>query len=545
MALRRREFFTASTASLALGAATSMTSCAPPSVYEAPSNGSPFHLGVLSGLHSETEVVLWTRLSPDLAPGVGEIRWEVATDPQCVHLVQNGRCPVGPVADWTAKVLVGGLEPDTNYWYRFVVDDQPSAVGRARTLPVVTASPSSLKLVFGSCQNWGSGFYNAWTAIANEAVDAVVWLGDYIYETPSLGSYIGDLGAVLNATQVRRDTLPEATTLDLYRAKYKLYRSDPELQRAHGAHPFVPVWDDHEFKNDYNRMDLSREASRAAAAYQAWFEYMPVMAISGNQIYRSLRWGRLAELTMIDTRQYRDPQANGHSSDTGTRWVGVGTISDEAQEPNRTILGPTQRAWLLDRLGAAQQDDVTWKLIGNQVMIAPVRPIDLDTAELRQLVGELPRHNGVYINMDSWESYRWERDLLLEFLRTEQIRNVSFLTGDIHMFWQQTLRSDYDDDSSPYVANDFVGGSISSPGLNVLGEDFARGLEQYPGQWSPSFRYVDFRRNGYGLVDLTPESMSVSYRATNVTTPRLPTVTSARFTMTNGQPYPSLELPNP
>ena len=505
--------------------------CVPAPRYSPPANGTPFTVGVLSGLHSDREVVLWTRLEPTLAPGATSVSWSVSTTVDMANVVSSGSVAVSPDADWTAKVLVGDLDPDRSYWYRFTAgaDTAPSPVGRARTLPPAGSDPARLRLVFASCQNWGAGWYNAWDGIAAEDVDAVVWLGDYIYESASNG-----LGSV------RRDPVGTSDDLAGYRDKYKLYRSDPSLQAGHRAHPFVPIWDDHEILNDYNRFTLIEQPARAADAYQAWFEYMPVWPIDGTRSYRSVRWGRLGELFLLDTRQYRDRQANGFLPSTSSTPIGVGQTLVEANLAGRTILGSDQRQWLLDGLDAAQGNDVRWKLIGNQVMIAPVRPIDLDTPELRQLFPDLPRHNGLFVNMDSWGSYLWERDLLLAHLADAAISDVSFLTGDIHTFWQQSLRADFDDDSSPIVANEYVGGSISSQGPNAIGnDDFGRWIEDLTRSWSPAFRYTDFRRNGYGLVDATPDAMDVSFRVTRVKTPGYPVDTSVRFGVTPSNPTPT------
>ena len=509
--------------------------CAPSPTYAPTPNGTPFTLGVVSGLHSPTEAVLWTRLDPSLAPGATSISWEVATTPSMGTVVERGDVTVDGAADWTAKVLVGGLSPDRSYWYRFTVGGVASPVGRARTLPLAGSSPDRLRLAFASCQNWGAGWYNAWAGIAAEDVDAVVWLGDYIYEAGGNG-----LGTT------RRDPIGTADDLTSYRAKYRLYRSDPLLQAGHAAHPFVPMWDDHEFTNDYNRLDIRAEPARAAAAYRAWFEYMPVWPIDGTRTYRSLSWGRLAEIPLLDTRQYRDRQPNGFQAADIDQYVGVGETIREAALPGRTIMGDTQRGWLFDRLGAAQADGVRWKLIGNQVMISPVRPIDLDTPELRRLFPELPRHNGVFVNMDSWDGYQWERDQLFGHLADHAISDVSFLTGDIHTFWQSSLRADFDDPTSPIVANEYVGGSISSPGPNVIdNDDLGFFIEEATRNWSPAFRYSDFRRNGYGLLDATPESLDVSFRTTRVKTLGVPIATSARFGVTPGAPTPSMTLVNP
>lgn len=511
------------------------TSCTPPTYSPSP-NGTPFTSGVLSGLHSSTEVVLWTRIDPDLAAGPATIHWGISTTPDMSNVIAAGPVAVGPDADWTAKVLVGGLDPDRSYWYRFGTGDHHSPTGRARTLPAPGSSPDRMRLAFGSCQLWTAGWYNAWAGIAAEDVDAVLWLGDYIYESAS---------TVPSFWAVRRDTVGAADTLDTYRGKYKLYRSDPLLQRGHAAHPFVPVWDDHEFVNNCNRFSNLDDPARAAAAYQAWFEYMPVWPIDGTRIHRSHRWGRLADISMLDTRQYRDRQA-GYTPPDDYPTVGFGPAVIDAGRPGRSILGDAQRTWLLDGLSGAQDDGVRWKLIGNQVMIAPARLVDLDTPELRALNPNLPLHDGLYVNLDSWDSYFWERDRILAHLADDSIDNVSFLTGDIHSFWQASMRADYDDDTSPIVANEFVGGSVSSPAANAVGsDDLGYFIERQARSWNPAFRYADHRRNGYGIVDATPEKMDVTYRVTRVRDLGHHVGTSVRFGMTAGDPIPTLDRINP
>jgi len=528
----RRQFLRAGAGGLGMVALGSgLVACTTPggTGWLPPSNGTPFTLGVMSGLHSSSEAVLWTRLDPQQFPGIGHLTWEVAADPAMTAVIASGTVAVGPGTDHCAKVLVGGLGADRSYWYRFAVDGTPSPVGRARTLPYRSSSPDRLRLAFASCQNWGAGFYNGWAGIAAEDVDAVVWVGDYIYESSSS----------VNAR--RHDPVGSANTLDDYRAKYRLYRSDPDLQAGHAAHPFVPVWDDHELADNWNRLDIVQHPQRAAAAFRAWFEYMPVWPIDGNRIHRSLRWGHLADLFMLDSRQFRDPQPGGE----GGAYVAAGGLIVEASRPDRTLLGTEQRDWFVDGLGAAQDDGVTWKLVGNQVMITPWRIADLDEPWRRQLDVAFPRNDGVYLNMDSWSGYLAERNTILDGVARDGIENLSFLTGDVHMFWQSTLQADYDDASSPWVANEFTGGSISSTGIGAVGGGPAAYVEQLTSPWSPAFRYVDLRRNGYGVVDCTPERMVVDYRTTSTYYRGTPVTTSMRFTLTDGDPIPTVEAIDP
>jgi alkaline phosphatase D len=500
---------------LALGgvAATSLVGCAPTST-KLPSpedvDLGPFSCGVASGVHSDTAVVLWTRFAPAATGSGVEVAWQVATDAAFSQIVQSGTGVGSAQNDGCIKVLAQGLTPGQRLWYRFTVAGLTSPIGRTKTLPAAGSTPDSVRLAVASCQNFSAGYYPAWRAIASEELDAVVFLGDYIYE------YEGSPSPL----DVRFDASVEATDLPSYRAKYKMYKSDPELRAAHAAHPFAPVWDDHEFFNDYDRVSLLRFPQRAAAAYQAWFEYQPVWRIDADQIYRRARWGNLLDLSLLDTRQYRDPHITGPNGER----LSVGSSADlplrQVHDAGRSILGEAQRDWLLDGFGQAQGNGVTWKLVANQVMITPTRLVDLDEPALRALRPDLPKHAGIYGNFDDWSGYSWERDQLTQRVSADGITNLGFLTGDIHSFWQSPVLRDFDEPYSPVVAQEFVCGSISSRGIDYAG-DFAPVLEAGVATLRPGFRYADFRRRGFGLVECTPSHASVEYRTVNTRTPDL------------------------
>jgi alkaline phosphatase D len=419
------------------------------------------------------------------------------------------------------KVLVEGLDAGATYWYRFVVDSLVSPAGRTRTPHRDSGAAQQVRLAVASCQSYTAGFYPAWRAIAAADLDGVVFLGDYIYESGGSGP-----------TAVRADG---ATANDLasYRAKYRLYRSDPDLRAAHAAHGFAPIWDDHELVNNCSSATLVEDPERARAAYRAWWEYQPVWPIDGDRIHRRLRWGDLVDLTLLDTRQYRDPEITDAAGNAFLAGPTLDPPLSGVHAPERTLLGAAQRDWLLEGLGRAQQDGVRWKLIGNQVMISPIRLLDLDEPGLRALRPDLPEHAGVYVNFDDWSGFMAERDRVTEHLRDERISHVAFLTGDIHSFWQSDVLGDIDEPNSPVVAQEFVCGSISSRGLEVLGplagsvEDILRGLR-------PGFRHVDLQRRGYGLVECTPSGASVEFRTVDALAPRSAERRRVRFDWTLG-----------
>ena len=478
-------------------ATASLVSCTPP---VDPAATGPFDCGVASGVHSDQAVVLWTRFAPAAGTGAVQITWQVASDAEFTRVVAQGGGSASRANDGCVKVLAEGLQPGTRYWYRFQVDGLVSPVGRTRTLPAAGSEGGAVRLAVASCQDYQAGFYPAWRAIAAEDLDAVVFLGDYIYES----------GGV-TFLDVRSDGVGAANDLASYRAKYRVTRGDPDLQAAHAAHPFALVWDDHELVNDYNRLTVRDEVARRTAAYRAWWEYQPVWPVDGDRIYRSARWGRLAELVMIDTRQYRDPppMIEGESVKFGATNV---PPMDLVHDVDRTILGTQQRGWLLDRFSGAQDDGVTWKFLANQVMVSPIRLVDLDEPLFRELDPALPEHAGVYVNFDDWNGYQWERDLLTDHLHDDGVGNVGILTGDIHSFWQSRVLRDIEDESGPVVAQEFVCGSITSRGLDYAG-DLAPEVARALTTTRPGFRYVDLTHRGYGLVTATASSTTVEYLA--------------------------------
>lgn len=488
----RRKFLQAGAfgaGAVALGRAT--TACAP----LAPAPTEAFGQGVASGLHSSDAVVLWTRVEPAVR-AVDRVKWQVSATPDMATVVASGEAPVIAAADHTVKALVEGLDANRSWWYRFVADGEPSPVGRARTLPAPGDDVASLRLGFGSCQSYATGYYTAWRDAAARDLDAIVFLGDFIYESP----------AIQLLRPLRTEPLFEANSLDTYRAKYRHYRSDRDLRAASAAHPWSVVWDDHELHNDWDRTVYEEEPGRFEAASRAWFEYQPVWPTDGTRIHRSFRWGSLAELFVLDSRQYRDPAAPSA--------LGTGIMGPEAADPTRSMLGAAQRDWFVDGLGAAHGDGVTWKLVGNPQPIGPMRILDLDTPELRAAIPDLVRHAGVYFGMGSWDGFAAERDRILDHLRRESIAGTTFLSGDVHAFYAGALRADYDDDSSPVVAHDFAGGSVASP----AGGPHTAMLES-GATMSPSWDFVDGTHNGYGVIECTPDAATVTFVGADATVP--------------------------
>jgi alkaline phosphatase D len=518
--MRRREFLKAGASGVGVAATGGLAAACAPMVPTVPV--TTWSAGIASGLHSPTELVLWTRVDPGAEPGTTSVDWEVATDPAFATIVASGTAAVSTASDSTVKVLAGGLSPATDHWYRFVLPASTSPVGHARTMPAPGDAVSGFTFAFASCQAYACGYYGAWRDIAARDLDAVLFLGDYIYEAATI-QLLG---------KVREEGTVEAKTLAQYRAKYRLYKSDPDLQAAHAAHAFMLTWDDHEIHNDYDKTVFILEPQRAADAYQAWFEYQPVWPTDGTRIYRDVRWGDLGHLFVLDTRQYRDD----HSP--GAPLIGIRPLGQAEVVPTRTILGADQKAWLLGGLADAQADGVPWKLIGNPTMIAPIRVVDLDTPENRALDPNLIKHAGFYTNsnFDSWDGFPVERDAVLSQLATGGIENVSFLSGDYHSFWQAGLTPDFDDPTAPVVANDFAAGAISSAG-GAFTENALYGGHPTT---SPTFSFIDTTSNGYGLVEGTSAELAVTYLAFNAQYRSATPQPKVRFTLTPGDPIPTI-----
>jgi alkaline phosphatase D len=399
--------------------------------------GGRFSDGVMSGEPTPRGITLWTRLAD--VDGSVSADLEVARDRDFRRVVARGRVATSGDRAHNLKARITGLSPHEQYFYRFSTRTTDGPVGRFRTaLPADSREP--VRFAFWSCQDFTHGFYNAHEAMAEEDLDFVVCLGDYIYaETEESGptavrtDRIGRTGAV----GVRR----HAVTLDDYRTKYRLYRSDPALRRVHARFPTVMMWDDHEAANNYAGAapagglppELQLTLARKRAAYRAFFESTPYSPPVGNRLYRTLRFGRTVELVVMDQRQYRADQPCNDA---------IAPPCPELLQP-RPFLGRTQMDFVK---GALRASPAAWKVMANEVMIMPVK---------------LPE--GAFGQFDSWQGYPFEREELLSFIAANGIADVVFVTGDIHTFIAGDVRTALGD--GPSVAVEFVGGSITSRGL--------------------------------------------------------------------------------
>ena len=511
---------------------------------------APFEYGVASADPTADGVVLWTRVSEP----VTHLTWEVAIpsdgpgpDFSPGLVVASGSAPVLPDGDGTVLVDVTGLPvPGQHYWYRFRTPvGATSITGRTKTAPA-PGSLDPVRLAIASCQDFQAGYYHAWRSIAMRPdLDAVIFLGDYIYEYS-----VGD-----GSRHVRsHDPEHETITLDDYRRRYRTYRSDRWLRAAHAMHPFITVWDDHEVANDRwsipgpggaenHQPDSEGDyGARLDGAMKAFFEYIPVRRPDpvGEpwRIYRALAFGALADLNMLDTRSYRNQALGSLNANLDP----TANLNPGLSDPDRTILGSAQKAWLKDRLATSS---ARWKLIGNQVMASHLNVIglpDVLAAPVSEATGEpLPakvHRDGLPINSDQWDGYKVEHREMMEFLAKpsgdlgptdralgypDRIRNVVFLTGDIHISWVfETVVNPGDAPTEQPVAVEFVGPGISSINLNErLGELMRFGGPLPHGISRPvvpaamalnrHLRWADLDANGYVVISIDTERVRADY----------------------------------
>jgi alkaline phosphatase D len=503
--ISRRSFLELSTGGLVLATIDFPVNAAPALA------STPFTLGVASGDPAPDGVVIWTRLAPSpltddggMPPERVPVRWEVASDERFTRIVQSGTTTASPDAAHTVHVELDGLRAAAWYWYRFRVGSWESPVGRTRTAPPGSVVADQLKIGFASCQRWEQGYFTALSHLAEESPDLILHLGDYIYEykTP--------------ATYVRPFTGPEITTLADYRARYALYRTDPDLQAAHAAAPFLVTWDDHEVDNDYAGSHAEDKApvegflARRAAAYRAYFEHMPLRRAQTPRgpampLYRRVDYGRLAQFLVLDTRQYRTPQPCG-----ATR----AALCDGARDPRATILGDAQERWLHDRL---DRSSAVWNVLAQQVMLAQV---------------DVGAGAPVEYSMDKWAGYQADTSALAEFFVRRQPSNPIVLTGDIHSNWVCDVKADPRRPESATIATELIGTSISSGGD---GQARPPRVEAFLPD-NPHVKYFNGQR-GYVSCTITPKTWRADYRIVPfVTKPGAPVTTDASFVIETGRP---------
>lgn len=444
-----------------------------------------FDHGVASGDPLQQRVIIWTRISGGFRHRA-HVKWRVFELERSDRTVRQGEFETGPWRDYTVKVDVEGLRPGRRYAYEFEVDGVVSPRGRTRTLPALR--PERVRLAVCSCSNLPAGFFNAYAHMAaNDELDAVVHLGDYIYELAD-GQY-GD-GAKLGRYPEPRGELLQLAD---YRARYASYRVDPDLQAVHAAHPFIVVWDDHEFANNAywrgaqnHQPGPDREgiwALRRMAALQAHGEWMPVRDIfldARPVIFRAVSFGGLVDLMMLDTRL--------RGREKGPRRDDLESVGRP-----RALIDAAQRGWLQHVL---EHSTATWRVLGQQVMLAPL--VDART--------------GAPTLLDTWNGYPAEQQWLLGALRRYGGGNNIVLTGDVHSSWANALTDAPADapavGSAQFVGAEFVCPAISSPGLS--GKYWAHKLREFMAA-NPAMQWAEWSRQGYVEVEFDSQASTATW----------------------------------
>jgi alkaline phosphatase D len=481
---------------------------------------SPFGLGVASGDPLPDSVILWTRLVRDPFEAHSmpsrrlPVAWQVAADERFHRVVRAGAELADPQLAHSVHVDARGLEPGREYFYRFRAAGQLSPVGRTRTAPAGSAAPNRLRLAVVSCNDFQNGYWPAYSGLAEEDLDVVFHLGDYIYEGDPQSRFPDRVH-----TTPETPGLGQLRTLADYRSRHAQYKSDPALRAAHTAFPWIAAWDDHEVENNY--ADLVDEiddtgprfqspaefALQRAAAYQAYYEHMPIRAhlqpgSSVLRIYRRFDFGRLVRFNVLDTRQYRTDQPGGFSNDLGLEVAGRTNVAG-------TLTGTAQEQWLDEGLLTSP---ARWNVVAQQVMMSRTR---------------FPNPTGgpppTIVNLDQWDGYQPQRTRLLRFLADNRVANPVVLAGDIHSTWLSELKLDFDNPASPSVAVEFVGTSISSD----FPVAFDAPIKAANPVLNPHVRYFDGLKHGYLRCEVGPQLWRTDVRVVDTIEVRLTPVRTA------------------
>lgn len=501
-----------------------------------------FRHGVASGDPLADRVMIWTRVTPlDAQADEIAVEWEVAADAQFKDLLHNGSTRTGVARDYTVKIDVQNLEPGKRYHYRFISNGITSSAGSMKTLPA--SGVSQVRLAVLSCSNYPAGYFHVYAAAAREAdVDAVVHLGDYIYEYAMGGYATEDADALGRALPADNDV--EIITLEDYRKRYALYRTDADLQALHAAAPMIAVWDDHEITNDTWRDGAENHnegegefSERKLAALQTYFEWMPIRPAAPDDeltIYRSFDFGDLVSLHMLDTRVVGRDEQLSYGTYMTESGFDMQAFAADASDASRTLLGQTQMDWLQARLA---NSTATWQVLGQQVlmgrMFLPAELLssltnpdaDLVTrfTELVQIKMRLEMNDPtltpeeiarvetvVPYNLDAWDGYAYEREVLLGLSRSLN-KNLVVLAGDTHNAWA----SDLETLDGSAVGVEFATASVSSPGLEsypAVPPEAVGQTEQVITTLVDPLRYLNANQRGYLILTFTDEQAQADWR---------------------------------
>jgi len=477
----------------------------------------PFGLGVASGDPTPDAVVIWTRLlaPSDPLPDTVAVAWTIAADQAFERVVARGVVDATVEYGHSVHVDATGLSPGTTYWYRFEVGRWVSAPGRTRTAPAPDDAVERLSFAVANCQAYQSGWYTAYRDLAATEVDAVLFLGDFVYELES-------------SVEIRPHGMEPAVTLDEYRRFYELNCGDPDLQAARAAHPWIVTWDDHEVEDNYAGLEpgqLGREVAetipggfpaRRAAAYQAWWEHQPVRGgppVDGVlPIHRDVQFGDLLTLALLDTRQYRSPAPETEGAGALPRGFGGGPQPAGAFDGDATMLGIEQEAWVADLLGAAS---TAWVFIAQQSVISQIdRRPDL-------LAGGF--------SVDSWDGYVVPRQRLLDLVADHLVGRTVFVGGDLHTSMVASVHRDPTDPTTPVIASELIGPSISA--LELLSPEALSGARS-----NPHVHLYDIDHRGWLRIDVDGAAVEATFRYVDATVPDALATDGTRWRVARGDP---------
>jgi alkaline phosphatase D len=495
---------------------------------QTPLKHNPFSLGVASGSPKHNSVVLWTRLMSDASTGNPQfanadvtVKWEVADDEGFKVNRREGQVVALASLAHSVHLELDGLQSDRWYFYRFQFGDAQSATGRTRTLPHPEAVVQKLRVAYASCQRWEHGYFSAYHHMCQENLDLVLFLGDYIYE------YVGAVNSV------RLPTGGWVRSLADYRERYALYRSEKSLQAMHAQCPWLITWDDHEVSNDYAGLERGQSgnisfnfAAQRAQAYQAFYEHMPLRASALTQsiqglaqgaelrIYGQVAFGKLANIYLLDDRQYRDRQVCNRADGYGSGFVNPDQCEDWFN-PKRSLLGAQQSQWLDQAFAKAQTDARTWNVVAQQTIFG--------RRDFR--VGE-----GLTLWNDGWDGYSAARQQMTQSMQNNALKNPVLIGGDVHENWVGHVMADAYKDNSAKVGVEFCGAGITAR---------SAGNAKLPARLAenPHFIFADSERKGYGVVEFTAKQIQTELRVVDdVRQPDTKIETLAKFEVEAGVP---------
>ncbi|EIJ0964813.1 alkaline phosphatase D family protein [Vibrio parahaemolyticus] len=516
-----------------------------------------FEHGVASGDPTQTQVIIWTRVTT--AASYVDVSWQVASDMEFSNVVQSGVFTTDTGRDFTVKVDVQNLNANSQYYYRFIVGEMMSEVGQTQTLPEDGVEKASMAVV--SCANYPAGYFHVYREILNQheqsPFDVVLHLGDYIYEYGA-GGYASEDAAALGREPSKGT---ECITLDDYRKRYAQYRQDADLQALHAKLPMIAVWDDHELANDTwkngaenHQDDEGSFIDRRAAAAAAWTEWLPVRenTFSNMLIYRQFSFGNLVNLMMLDTRLVGRDKPLDYFSLSAPTMEAIGGLVAQSRSADRELLGTEQLAWLMKEFNT---HDAKWNVLGQQVLMSRMElPSSVMTAMFQlftsteekkteallavntAITGYLadPSADPISLpyNLDAWDGYYVEREKVYQLAKASS-GNFVCLAGDTHNAWASELK----DVSNNPIGVEFATSSVSSPGLEeylALDPVAIAQMEYTLPHLVSELQWADIKQRGFMRVTFTADAAQSTWYLVSTIKDKKYQVTTKSASTTNG-----------